>query len=67
MPDADADQDGALAALRAFKQLQNAALSFDDSRFRHFAILSGRQPHIACRHDGGNGMFVDHLTDAVSQ
>ena len=26
-----------------------------------------RKIHRACRHDGRNGMFVDHLTDGVPQ
>ena len=67
VPDAHADQHGALTTPRAFKQLQSAAYSFDDRRFRHFAVLAGRQPHIARGHDGGNGMFVHHLTDAISE
>jgi hypothetical protein len=72
MPDADADQYSALTALGAFKQLQSAYPSpdhpsFDNGRFRDFAVLTGGQAHVARRHDGGNGMFIDHLTDAVSQ
>jgi hypothetical protein len=73
MSDADADQNSALTTSRAFKQLQRAAArsldrySFDNGRFRHFAILTGREPHIARGHDGRNGMLVDHLTHAISE
>jgi hypothetical protein len=41
--------------------------SLDNGRFRHFAILTRRQAHVTRGHDGGNGMLVDHLTDAVSE
>ena len=64
--DSDAHQNGTLTTPGAFKQLQGAAASFDDCRFRHFAVFTGGQTYIARRHHGGNGVLVDHLTDAVS-
>jgi len=82
MADTDADQDSALSASRTFKQLQRTAqaivnltkswplaldYSLDDRRFRDFAILAGGQPHITRGHDGGNGMFIDHLTHAIPE
>jgi hypothetical protein len=74
MSNPHANQYGALTTARALKQLQRNARSleaqngsFNNRRFRHFAVLTGRQSHIARGHDGGNGMFVDHLTDAVSE
>jgi hypothetical protein len=65
--DSDAHQNGALATPGAFKQLQSAAHSFDDRRFRYFAILAGGQAHIARRHHRGNGVLIDHLAHAVSE
>jgi hypothetical protein len=51
MADSDPDENCAFTAARAIKQLQRAARSLDDRRFRDFAILAGGQTHIARRHD----------------
>jgi hypothetical protein len=63
----DAHQDGAFATARTLKQLQNAAPSFNDRRLGHFAVFARRQTHVARGHNRGNGVFVNHLADAVSE
>ena len=68
MPDAHTDQQRPLTTPGAFKQWTNACReSFYDGRFRDFAVFARRQPHVAGRNDGGNGVLVDHLAHAVSQ
>src|SRR5262249_18706022 len=41
--------------------------SFGGGRLRDGATFLGSQPHVARRHNGRNGVLVDHLTDAVLQ
>ena len=64
----DAHQQRALTGTRA---LEHSAPPCGDaslgSRLRHRSTVFSSQAHIARRYDGGDGMLVDHLADAVLQ
>ena len=66
----DMHQYGALAAIRTLKQARCSAWEIRVSVLVVLGtifIVGSRQFDVTRRHHGGNGMFVNHLADGVSQ
>ncbi len=51
--------------VRSIDPMRHALL--DDGLRRRTAVLTRREAHVARGHDGGDGVFVDHLTHTVLQ
>src|SRR6185312_11321957 len=63
----DAHQERALTGTRALEHSAPPCGASLRGRLRWGSALFRRQAHVARRHDGGDGVLVDHLTDAVLQ